>query len=334
MNKNQIAHLVRPREFVLETITLPDEPQADFVRVKISHCGVCGTDMSFYLGHRCEGYPISLGHEHYGTVCAKGSNVNTVLIGDTVSIDPNYRCGHCRFCARSQGHLCEHSGSTPYTNRGYAQLIDIHYSQLTKLPFLHSEYMGALVEPLSVALNALSLTANPFTDRRVLVLGAGNIGTMLTFALMEQTDADLTLHDHVAEKVDNLRSLYPARINTLAQSRHESWDMIFEASGASSGFNSACSLLDKDSQIIVLSRYHADAPRLPDRLPWKQPMLRFCHLNGNGESMRAAANLLRDRWTPHHGYLTKTYPFAEINRVFQIADQDPANKKIIAMDDV
>ncbi|TCV98332.1 alcohol dehydrogenase catalytic domain-containing protein [Biostraticola tofi] len=325
--RNVIARLDRPGRFNFHYPELDDDIAAGFIRVKISHCGVCGTDRSFYLGHRDEGYPISLGHEHCGVVTATGEGVSAFKEGERIAIDPNYRCGQCAFCLRRMGHLCVKGAEQHYSNRGYARFIDIHHSYAQVMPDYRSDHIGALIEPLSVALHGLALSTLDDREGDILIQGCGGLGTMLAFALLESSDRDIYLNDNHDFKMDNIRSLYPSRIKHHHSQRQ--YSLIFEATGQSSGFYSSCRLLDKCARLLVLSRYHADEPFIPERFPWKQPEIKFCHLNGDSIHMTEAARLLATSWSEHHDHLLSFHPFEQINQVFEEYENIKSNKKII-----
>ncbi|MER9559820.1 alcohol dehydrogenase catalytic domain-containing protein [Mesorhizobium sp. M0323] len=329
---NSVARLVSPGRFILACDAVSEELPPDFVRIRIEFCGVCGTDRSFYLGHRDEGYPISLGHEHCGTIVGVGDHVTTYQVGDFVAIDPNFRCGSCRYCRIGAGHLCESSTINWYSNRGYAKFIDIKASYLLKLPEYRSRHLGALVEPLSVAINATDISKCTLAEEPTLVLGAGGIGTLLIFNLLEAQDGEIWIYDKARHKTAALKDLYPSRIKILDSADDRVFSVVFEATGISDGFLHGCARLAKLGRLVVVSRYHSDEPAIPDRLPWKQPNIYFVHLNGNGDSFPKAAALMKSSWSPDHDHLLSFHPLSNIDKVFAEYGSDHANKKIITME--
>ena len=99
----------------------PDPVPADGeIRVKVSACGVCRTDLHVLdaeLPHIK--YPIVPGHEIVGRVDLVGSNVTTHRIGDRVGIPwLGYTCGTCRFCKAGMENLCDRPLFTGYTRDG------------------------------------------------------------------------------------------------------------------------------------------------------------------------------------------------------------------------
>jgi len=93
------------RRIELEEVEL-DAPYDDEVLIRISSCGVCGTDRGAI--HGLEPYPTPgvLGHEGCGTVEAIGRDVKAFKPGDRVMIGFPF-CGECRSCRRGQPRYCE-----------------------------------------------------------------------------------------------------------------------------------------------------------------------------------------------------------------------------------
>jgi len=90
------------------------------IRVKVSACGVCRTDLHV-VDAELPGikYPIIPGHEIVGRVDLVGSTVTTHRIGDRVGIFwLGYTCGVCRFCKEGMENLCDRPLFTGYTRDG------------------------------------------------------------------------------------------------------------------------------------------------------------------------------------------------------------------------
>ena len=96
---------------------LPGEGQ---IRVKISACGVCRTDLHV-VDAELPGikYPIVPGHEIVGRVDLLGPNVTTHRVGDRVGIPwLGYTCGVCRYCREGMENHCDRPLFTGYTRDG------------------------------------------------------------------------------------------------------------------------------------------------------------------------------------------------------------------------
>lgn len=95
-------------------------PGADEIRVKVSACGVCRTDLHVVDSELPDiRYPIIPGHEIVGQVDAIGNAVVDITIGDRVGIPwLGHTCGSCRYCRSGQENLCDHPLFTGYTRAG------------------------------------------------------------------------------------------------------------------------------------------------------------------------------------------------------------------------
>lgn len=127
----------RPRPIEEGPLTLTDrsvpEPGPRQVRVRVSTCAVCRTDLHVAEGDlppvRAEVVP---GHEVVGVVDALGSDAGRFSLGERVGIPWLGRtCGTCRFCRSGRENLCLSPTFTGYeVDGGYAEhaLVDEDYA--------------------------------------------------------------------------------------------------------------------------------------------------------------------------------------------------------------
>jgi len=161
--------------------TASREPDAGEVRVAVERCGICGSDLHWFLG-RMPITGVCPGHEISGTIDSVGRGVTDWKSGDRVTIEPIARCGECARCKAGDYHLCAsvnlYGVGLP---GGMATHIVVPAYCLYRLPAEVDFELGALAEPLAVTVHALRL-ANAGPDSTVLVLGAGTIGQMTVAA--------------------------------------------------------------------------------------------------------------------------------------------------------
>lgn len=106
---------------VLERVELPDrDPAPGEIRVCVSACGVCRTDLHVLDGELPDiRYPIIPGHEIVGRVDAIGAGVNGLTIGQRVGIPwLGFTCGACSYCTSGHENLCDRPQFTGYTRDG------------------------------------------------------------------------------------------------------------------------------------------------------------------------------------------------------------------------
>ena len=96
------------------------EPAPGDVRIKVSACGVCRTDLHVVDGELPDiAYPIVPGHEVVGRVDALGAGVTALKIGERVGVPwLGYTCGECPYCRSGQENLCDRPRFTGYTRDG------------------------------------------------------------------------------------------------------------------------------------------------------------------------------------------------------------------------
>ena len=98
----------------------PPEPGPGELRVKVSACGICRTDL-----HVIEGdlppvrLPLVPGHQVVGTVDLLGEDAKRFSPGARVGIAwLRHTCGSCAFCAAGKENLCEAPLFTGYHRDG------------------------------------------------------------------------------------------------------------------------------------------------------------------------------------------------------------------------
>jgi (R,R)-butanediol dehydrogenase/meso-butanediol dehydrogenase/diacetyl reductase len=150
------------------------------VKAKINLAGICGTDLKEYKDGPCmiavDKVPLTLGHEFAGIVVEVGKGVTDFKAGERVTGVGNWFCGECFFCKKSMYNICLNSGFSGLTVDGcMAEYFVAPSYSFYKLPVSVSDEVGALVEPLAVAIHAVS-QGNVCPGDRVAIVGAGTIG--------------------------------------------------------------------------------------------------------------------------------------------------------------
>ncbi len=107
------------------------------VRVRVSTCGVCRTDLHVAEGdlpvHRANVVP---GHEVVGIVDALGPDSSRFAVGDRIGIAWLARtCGRCQFCRRGDENLCALATFTGWDHDGgYAEAVVVDERYAYRLP--------------------------------------------------------------------------------------------------------------------------------------------------------------------------------------------------------
>ncbi|KHK58300.1 alcohol dehydrogenase [Ralstonia sp. A12] len=96
------------------------------VRIAVSVCGVCRTDLHIVDGELPHPKASLIpGHEVVGIVESCGEGVSSPALGERVGVPwLGWTCGACPFCLRGHENLCDHPAFTGYTrDGGYAEYI-------------------------------------------------------------------------------------------------------------------------------------------------------------------------------------------------------------------
>lgn len=207
--------------------------------------GVCGSDVAYWKngasGTAVLRDPLVLGHEVAGRVVATGPGVTGWAEGTPVTVHPASATADSVLPDRLAGRTNLHSqvryfGSAafhPHTDGGFSELRAVRADQLRRLPDGVSTELGALAEPLAVAMHAVR-RAGAVVGRDVVVNGAGPIGCLVVAAAKHAGAASVTAADvsdvslAVAKELGADHVLNVADGDTLPADS----ELVFEASGA------------------------------------------------------------------------------------------------------
>jgi 2-desacetyl-2-hydroxyethyl bacteriochlorophyllide A dehydrogenase len=165
-----------PKMMNLREVPIPS-PQVNEVLIKVEVAGICGSELSGYLGHNSlRKPPLIMGHEFAGTITAIGEGVKQFAIGDRVTANPLLSCGRCSDCLSGAANLCADRCLVGAGRPGaYAEFVTVPEINVYKLKDSLTFLDGTFVEPFACAIRVCRLAAASPEDR-MLILGAGPIG--------------------------------------------------------------------------------------------------------------------------------------------------------------
>ncbi len=180
------------KPLVIDEIVI-DDPRENEVKIKVTACAVCHSDIMYMDGAWGGRLPTVYGHEAAGTVEACGTGVTKVKPGDKVIVSLVRHCGSCFFCEHHQHSLCEHQFQTDEPRRlqasngmdihrglrtgCFAEYAVVHQSQVVAIPN-DMDYASASLLACGVitGFGAVVNIASVEPGAHVVVIGAGGVG--------------------------------------------------------------------------------------------------------------------------------------------------------------
>lgn len=167
-----------PREMELRDVADP-APGADEVLLRVGAVGICGSELSGYLGHNSLRVPpLVMGHEFAGEVVGRGAMVTRLGQGDQVIVNPLLSCGECDLCRSGLQNLCPRRQLVGAHRAGaFAELVAVPAASCFLMPADLSPVDGSLAEPLACGVRAARVGGVKAASS-VAIFGAGPIGLM------------------------------------------------------------------------------------------------------------------------------------------------------------
>lgn len=198
--------LNEPKQWQRIDIAEPGKPGPGEALVRVHQVGICGTDISGYLGKMpFFSYPRIPGHELGVEVVDIGEGVSNVKIGDRCSIEPYLNCQQCYACRRGYTNCCETNQTLGvHCDGGMRPLFMIPARKLHVSKKLAFEQL-ALVETLAIGCHAVDRSGLK-AEESCLIIGAGPIG-LATLEFAKLTGAKIIMLDMNAHRLEFCRNV-------------------------------------------------------------------------------------------------------------------------------
>jgi L-iditol 2-dehydrogenase len=271
-------------------------------------CGLCTSELDVYLGRNpWQAFPALLGHEVIGRVAALGAGVSGHGEGDLVA------------AALAGG--------------GYAELTTVDAAAALPVPADLAPEL-ALAEPLACAVNALETIA-PRPDDRVILLGAGFIGLLLSQLLRPISPAWLlatTRRPEVATLAQMMGATAVCQPSEVQARVHDltggaGADLVIEATGSESMLAIAASLLRPEGTLAIVGYHQGHGRQVPiHEWNWKALTIANCHVRSAGrmiDGARRGLALAARGAIDLHPLITHRFPLADLQQAFATAAARP-----------
>ena len=193
--------IAEPKTMRKIEIDEPGSPGPGQALVRTHRMGVCGTDVSCYLGKfPFFDFPRIPGHELGVEVLEVGDGVTNVKTGDRCSVEPYMNCGQCFACRRGAGNCCVNLKVIGVMmDGGLCDRFILRAEKLHPSKKLTMEQL-ALVETLAIGCHANDRGA-PVDGEHALIIGLGPIG-LATLEFARLTAAKISVMDMNERRLD------------------------------------------------------------------------------------------------------------------------------------
>jgi alcohol dehydrogenase, propanol-preferring len=282
------------------------EPRPNEIRVRVTACGVCRTDLHLAVGELAPKHPAVVpGHEVVGVVDAVGSDCVRFRIGDRAGIAwLRHTCGRCRWCRRGQENLCASSRYTGWdADGGYAECAVVDEAYAYALPdAFDDEHAAPLLCAGIIGYRALLRAALPPAGR----LGIYGFGASAHLAAQVAMAQGATVHvlTRSAAAREHARALGVASVGGADDAPPEPLDSAILFAPAGELVPPALRALDRGGTLALAGIYLSEIPALDyDRELFQERQLRSVTSNTRADGddfLQLAARLpISVRTTPY-----------------------------------
>lgn len=225
----------------------------DEVEIAVAVAGICGSDVSGFLGHsRRRIPPLVLGHELVGRTAD----------GKRVVANPLISCGRCTACLSGAQNLCARWRllGMDQTAGCYAEYVSLPRSQVYAIPDELSDARAVIAEPLANVVHLFRIAApSPFF--RMGIVGGGTMGSLALLAAKRLGVREILVQDlsdarlAVARRMGASAAVNVSSEEGRAEARRAAgngFDLVLDASGVGAARQAAFDLCRPGGTVVLL----------------------------------------------------------------------------------
>jgi threonine dehydrogenase-like Zn-dependent dehydrogenase len=224
------------------------------VEIAIGVAGICGSDISGFLGHsRRRIAPLVLGHELVGRRADDGRRVVA---------NPLVSCGHCTACKSGAQNLCStwRLLGMDQTSGCYAEFVTIPEAQVYDIPDHLPDTRAVLAEPLANIVHLFRL-ASPQPFFRMGIVGGGTMGALALLTALRLGVRQVLVQDVSEARLAVVRQMGATLAVNVATEEGRGQakefagyglDLVLDASGSDSARQAAFDLCRPGGMVMLL----------------------------------------------------------------------------------
>ena len=223
------------------------------VLIKTKMVGICNTDYEITLGYM--GYKGVLGHEFVGVVESVGKNAPKDLIGKRVVGEINCACNNCSWCGQSLQRRCPNRQTLGIWQKDgcFSEYFTLPFENVIPISDKISDEVATFVEPLAAA-NEILEQVHIKPDYKVAVVGDGKLGLCISMVFSAMNIGYVHIGKHPEKlKISADLGAKTMLLDEISQKERKSFDVVVEATGSVSGFETSASLTKPRGTLVLKS---------------------------------------------------------------------------------
>ncbi|MGA2635439.1 MAG: alcohol dehydrogenase catalytic domain-containing protein [Terracidiphilus sp.] len=242
--------LTAPRQVAIRELARL-RPAAGECEVAVTAAGICGSDLSGFLGrsrHRTP--PLVMGHELVGRSPD----------GRRVVVNPLIGCGKCAACLSDAQNLCSDFRllGMDGTSGCHAEFVAVPVSHVYEIPDHLTDARAVLTEPLANIVHLFRIAAPP-PDFRLGIVGGGTMGSLALLMARRMGAREILVEDVNEARLEALRQMGATIAVSAGEGRRfagQGLDLVLDACGTSEARQQAFDLCRPGGMVILLGMGH------------------------------------------------------------------------------
>ncbi len=331
-----IAKLVKIKKFELENESIK-KLKKDEVLVKVSSSAICGSDLHYFrhgaLGSQKPNFPLSLGHETCGVIVDKNNtnfkNYQNIVIDPLNVTNCEHKeknlIGKCGF----KKNLCPHQkylGSFP-TPGSFREYIAIHKDQITVLNNQIDIKYGSMIEPTGIAQFSIERANINFKkENKILILGSGAIGLLISSILKIHAGAEVTIIDCLQYRLisakKNFKSdiIINSNLKNAKKNLFNKFDVVFDCVTNNDSIDLSIQALKRSGKLLLVGIPTSDFLKInPHKIRIKE--IDIINVRRSKIDFQNTVNLIIKNKIPINKLITHSFSLKNIQKAFNIASK-------------
>jgi 2-desacetyl-2-hydroxyethyl bacteriochlorophyllide A dehydrogenase len=318
------VQLEAPLQFRRIDVPSPGAPGPGEALVRVYRVGICGSDISGYLGKMpFFKYPRIPGHELGVEVLEVGPGVREVVPGDRCSIEPYMNCGDCHACRKGAGNCCARLNVIGVMiDGGLRERFLVRADKLHKSTKLSFDQL-ALVETLAIGCHAVNRSGLQ-AGEPCLIVGAGPIG-LATLEFVKLAGAKTIVLDVNEQRLEFCRTTMGVEHTVKLTDRVDTDlrdltdgdlpDVVIDATGSSASMSAAFGYVAPTGRLVYVGI-------TTEEVKFRHPVFHrpegtlLCSRNALPDDFRRIIGLIEDGKIDTRPWITHRTPLDALIDVF------------------